>query len=458
VSRTRNAAPSYIPHAKSGRGRLQWYDSTGTRREKLLPGPFGSPESLAAKARLELELAASSTHEPVAGPESLSVAELLCAYLDFAEKHYRGSDGSPTDEVRHIKAAIQHTQELYADMLATGFGPLALKAVRQRFVEQGWCRKTVNARIERVRRIFKWAVAEELVPPAVYQALAAVNGLERGRTDAKESEPVAPVDDAVVDATLPHLNRHVRGLIEFQRLTGCRPGEACRIRRGDLDMSGPVWLYKPAGHKTAWKGKTRTVAIGPQGTDAAAGVLHARRRRLPVLPRPCGRRVPGRTAGSAKAARCRSHTKRNEWKRVKNPKRRRSARRANVSLDTASRTSGRNGSTGGSSGVDGGRKWRRARRVSSPSASPRRGAGGAVEPRIGGAQHRRRAGRGGWLGSSDLARPPPADARPVRAGQADILVRPERHAADPDPAAGRTRDPRKIGAAPIPGTMKGQSL
>ena len=47
---------------------------------------------------------------------------------------------------------------------------------------------------------------------------------------AREKEPVGPVDDAVVDATIPFLNRHVRGLVEFQRLTGCRPGEAGRAR------------------------------------------------------------------------------------------------------------------------------------------------------------------------------------------------------------------------------------
>jgi hypothetical protein len=40
----------------------------------------------------------------------------------------------------------------------------------------------MNARIERVRRIFKWAVAEELVPPSVHQSVVAVNGLQRGRT------------------------------------------------------------------------------------------------------------------------------------------------------------------------------------------------------------------------------------------------------------------------------------
>ena len=66
---------------------------------------------------------------------------------------------------------------------------MAIKAVRQRFVELGWSRKSVNARVERVRRIFKWAVAEELVSPLVYQALSAVADhpitvVAAGRTDA----------------------------------------------------------------------------------------------------------------------------------------------------------------------------------------------------------------------------------------------------------------------------------
>jgi integrase len=116
-----------------------------------------------------------------------------------------------------------------------------------------------------VKRIFKWAVAEELAPPAVYQALAAVTGLQRGRSAARETEPIGPVDDVVIDATLPHLNRHVRGLIQFQRLTGCRPGEACELRRSDIDLGGSVWLYRPPKHKNAHRGHSRTIAIGPQG-------------------------------------------------------------------------------------------------------------------------------------------------------------------------------------------------
>jgi hypothetical protein len=100
----------------------------------------------------------------------------LLAYLEHAGQHYRGPDGSSTDEHRHIKSAIRYVRELYGEIPAADFGPLALKAVRQKFVQQNWCRKTANARVEWVRRVFKWAVAEELIPPTVYQAHAPSRG------------------------------------------------------------------------------------------------------------------------------------------------------------------------------------------------------------------------------------------------------------------------------------------
>jgi integrase len=130
-------------------------------------------------------------------------------------------------------------------------------------LNDGRSRSECNRRVSLIKRIMKWAVSEELVPPAVYQAVASVPGLQRGRTTARETVPVGPVDDAVVDATLPFLNRHVRGLVEFQRLTGCRPGEACSVRRSDIDTGGHLWLYRPHRHKNAYRGLTRTIVLGP---------------------------------------------------------------------------------------------------------------------------------------------------------------------------------------------------
>jgi integrase len=91
-----------------------------------------------------------------------------------------------------------------------------------------------------------------------------VTGLGKGRTKAKESVPVEPVPEAIVDATLPHLPEVVADMVRFQLLTGCRPGEVCKLRPCDLDRSKKVWTYKPESHKTEHHGRTRIIYIGPR--------------------------------------------------------------------------------------------------------------------------------------------------------------------------------------------------
>jgi integrase len=89
-------------------------------------------------------------------------------------------------------------------------------------------------------------------------------GLQKGRTKAREADPVKPVDDKTVDATLPHLPPVVADMVRFQRLTGCRPDEVCSLRPGDVDRTAEVWLYTPESHKTEHHGRSRVIAIGPK--------------------------------------------------------------------------------------------------------------------------------------------------------------------------------------------------
>lgn len=44
----------------------------------------------------------------------------------------------------------------------------------------------VNNRVNRVKRIFKWGMSEELVPSSVFEALRTVAGLRCGRTEARK--------------------------------------------------------------------------------------------------------------------------------------------------------------------------------------------------------------------------------------------------------------------------------
>jgi integrase len=131
--------------------------------------------------------------------------------------------------------------------------------VRGTLVDAGLCRTEVNKRVRHVVRMFRWAVAEELVAEAVYTVLQAVPGLRKGHTEARESDPVRPVPNDRVEAVLPFLPAAVAAMVRIQRLTGMRPGEVTALRAGDIDRSVDVWAFRPRDHETAHRGKGRTV-------------------------------------------------------------------------------------------------------------------------------------------------------------------------------------------------------
>jgi len=101
----------------------------------------------------------------------------------------------------------------------------------------------INQRIDHIKRLFKWAVSEELVPPSVYEALKNVAGLRRGHPGTRETQRVKPVPQLHVDAALPFLAPQVAAMVQLQPLMGARETEICTIRGRDIDMSGPVWWY-----------------------------------------------------------------------------------------------------------------------------------------------------------------------------------------------------------------------
>ncbi len=229
-------------------------------------GRFGSPVSREKYARLIAEWIEGGPRpgksEPCGVAEasiSLTVSELILGYLRHCLDYYRDSPW----ERDKIRMALRPVRKLYGRSKAIAFGPLALRAVRAEMCKT-LARRTINQRCDIVRRMFKWAVGTELLPSAVYEALRAVEGLKRGRSTARETEAVRPVPDELVEKTLPWVNRHVRGMIEFERLTGCRPGEVCLLRPCDIDMSGEVWGYRPWRHKNAYRGHDRVILIGPR--------------------------------------------------------------------------------------------------------------------------------------------------------------------------------------------------
>jgi integrase len=130
-----------------------------------------------------------------------------------------------------------------------------------------WSRNVINVTLSRVRRMFKWAVSEELVSPTILHGLQSVSGLRAGRSDARETDPVKPVSDEYVNATLPYLTPVIQGMVKLQRLTGMRPCEVVLMRPCDIDRSGDVWVYEPARHKNLWRGHQRLIPLGPKAQE-----------------------------------------------------------------------------------------------------------------------------------------------------------------------------------------------
>jgi integrase len=259
------SVPKYRHHKQSGQAVVTLTDGCGNRRDVLL-GKHGTRASREEYARViaEWEAAGRCPPEPAGATAPMSVNELLVRFMEWAATHYRHADGRPTGELKDHRYSLQPVKDLYGTTAAAAFGPLALKAVRQKMLDADLCRGVVNQRVGRIKRVFKWAVAEQLVPHATYAALATVAGLARGRTTARETELVGPVPVAFVDAVRPHVNRHVGAMIDLRRLTGMRPGEVVIMRAVDIDTTGDVWLYKPHHHKLAYRNRPRLVAVGPQ--------------------------------------------------------------------------------------------------------------------------------------------------------------------------------------------------
>jgi integrase len=227
-------------------------------------GLWGTPESHTEYARLAAEHAAEGVVLPTKGSRDRTVAEMAALYLTHAELVYSRGREEPSDQLRHIRAALRAALSLYGHVPCSDFGPRALRAVRMVLVAAGNGRRYCNWLANLLKAAFRWAASEELIPAGVYQALATVPALRSGETDAAEPTDVLPVEDAIVDATLPHLNATAADLVRLQRLTGMRPGEACRMRAADLDMTGDVWIYRPESHKTRRYGKQRIIYLGPQ--------------------------------------------------------------------------------------------------------------------------------------------------------------------------------------------------
>ena len=192
------------------------------------------------------------------------------------------ANGKPTTHIPQLKAAIRVIHQLYGSVPAVDFGPLALRAIQQKMIADGASRRYINQHVGHAKRMYKWAASMEILPAAAYHAIATVPGLKQGRTEARETLPVLPVDDEVVDATLPCVPVVVADMVKFQRLTrGIEKANRERKLQG-ADMGVelillPHWHANQLRHSKATE-TSRATAVTSSGRVAGCGVSLSRSR------------------------------------------------------------------------------------------------------------------------------------------------------------------------------------
>lgn len=254
--------PSYRRHRASGQAVV-----TLSGRDHYL-GPHGSKTSIVEYDRLVAEwLATRRTLTPGGGEQGASgvtIDQLVHAFWQHAKRFCVRPDGLPTGETENYRNALRPLRRMYGGMLIGAFSPLKLKALREHFIKRGWSRGYINHQIGRVRSMIRWGVENELAPAGVLQALQAVKALSRGRSEARETEPVQPVARELVDAVQPYVSEQVWDLIQLQLLTGARAGELVSLRCSDLKIDGDIWTAEPKQHKTQHHGFSRRITLGPK--------------------------------------------------------------------------------------------------------------------------------------------------------------------------------------------------
>ncbi|HYH69197.1 MAG TPA: tyrosine-type recombinase/integrase [Urbifossiella sp.] len=269
MARTPAPVPTYKKHPTNRTART-W---VGGRYVTL--GPWNSPESKAAFRRICAAVEASSPTTVAAQAAAhvagnpVTVNELILAFWEHVEDYYRRPDGTPTKEVDEYRQALRVVRRLFEHEPAAEFGPVALQTVRAEMVKAkaagglGWCRSRINKQVGRIKRCWRWGVAQELIRGGLVDDLDAVAGLRRKRSAARETAPVKPAPQADYLAALPHLVPTVRAMVELQRTGGLRPGEVRLLIPDDLDRSGDLWVYRPEEHKMSHLGRDKAVPLPP---------------------------------------------------------------------------------------------------------------------------------------------------------------------------------------------------
>lgn len=242
------------------------------------PGEFESPKSIAAYhawlARIEAGLPPIVFKEP---KRAKFVIEVGLQYLDHASVVY----GLGRSEYGNCKVALDHFHAYCGAIRISELTPKVLKRFQEHLAAKKLGRSYINQTMHKIRRAFRWAASEDIIPVSICHGLDTVAPLRKGHTAAKEKKPKAHVPWEHIEPVLAVVPPVVKALILFQCHTAARSGSVIRATPSQFDRSRQPWDWRPR-HKTEDKledeDRELILPIGPKcqevltpWLDAAAG-------------------------------------------------------------------------------------------------------------------------------------------------------------------------------------------
>jgi integrase len=264
-----------------------WRDDNGRSRSKRF-GRVGRVSKAEARnkftAWLQNEFPKIKAAQDAPAPK-YPVEQLCKDYFAEIQKRYIGPDGKHTTSVNRHKVMLESFAAMYgteeaddvtAGKVAAWLEGFIAKGTRKRGGKGTKTKHTVNLALSYLKRMYRWAATYRGVNPNTAGAVNLVQALGANHPDVRKKEPIRAVTLETVDATCKRLPSPLREMVRIQWWTGMRPGEALSLRPCDLNTTDDVWVYRPAHHKTSWRGKERFIVIGPEAKSILKPLLPAK--------------------------------------------------------------------------------------------------------------------------------------------------------------------------------------
>ena len=186
-----------------------------------------------------------------------TVEEIMLLYYEENAKFYVNQ--AP------LRCTTREIACMFPDTLAIEFTASELEEYQLALADRRLSRSTIKDRVSMIKNIYRWAAKRKLLPVSAWQELLPVENLKRGRTNAKESKKIAPVDRKTLGRTLKYADPMIRDMALVQLYGGMRPSEMTSMRPCNIArLKCGVWLYIPEHHKNENKGKERNIYLGPK--------------------------------------------------------------------------------------------------------------------------------------------------------------------------------------------------